>query len=121
MQDQINRRVFLGGAGGGLGFAALASLIKPVRASETMGTSALVAPHFPPQAKRIIYLFQSGAPSQMDLFDPKPQMEKYRGEDLPDSIRKGQRLTTMTSGQKSFPVAPSMFSFAQHGEKWHVV
>ena len=52
----------------------------------------------------------------MDLFDPKPQMEKYRGEDLPDSIRKGQRLTTMTSGQKSFPVAPSMFSFAQHGE-----
>ena len=116
IQDQINRRVFLGGAGGGLGFAALASLIKPVGASETMGTTPLVAPHFPPQAKRIIYLFQSGAPSQMDLFDPKPQMEKYRGEDLPDSIRKGQRLTTMTSGQKSFPVAPSMFSFAQHGE-----
>ena len=116
IQDQINRRVFLGGAGGGLGFAALASLIKPVGATEVMDASPLVAPHFPPQAKRIIYLFQSGAPSQMDLFDPKPQMEKYRGEDLPDSIRKGQRLTTMTSGQKSFPVAPSMFSFAQHGK-----
>jgi len=116
IQDQINRRVFLGGAGGGLGFAALASLMKPVFASDTAVANARVTPHFPPKAKRIIYLFQSGAPSQMDLFDPKPQMEKYRGEDLPDSIRKGQRLTTMTSGQKSFPVAPSMFSFAQHGE-----
>ena len=116
MQDQINRRVFLGGSGGGLGFAALASLMKPVIASDATVASARFAPHFPPKAKRIIYLFQSGAPSQMDLFDPKPQMEKYRGEDLPDSIRKGQRLTTMTSGQKSFPVAPSMFSFAQHGQ-----
>ena len=116
MQDQINRRVFLGGSGGGLGFAALASLMKPVIASDATVANARFAPHFPPKAKRIIYLFQSGAPSQMDLFDPKPQMEKYRGEDLPDSIRKGQRLTTMTSGQKSFPVAPSMFSFAQHGQ-----
>ncbi|MEE2796045.1 MAG: DUF1501 domain-containing protein [Planctomycetota bacterium] len=116
MQDQINRRVFLGGSGGGLGFAALASLMKPVIASGATVANAPFAPHFPPKAKRIIYLFQSGAPSQMDLFDPKPQMEKYRGEDLPDSIRKGQRLTTMTSGQKSFPVAPSMFSFAQHGQ-----
>ncbi len=116
VQDQLNRRVFLGGAGGGLGFAALASLLRPTAAAA--GTPAAVAgfPNFPPKAKRIIYLFQSGAPSQMDLFDPKPQMEKYRGEDLPDSIRKGQRLTTMTSGQKSFPVAPSMFSFAQHGD-----
>ena len=116
IQDQLNRRVFLGGAGGGLGFAALASLLRPTAAAA--GTPAAVGgfPNFPPKAKRIIYLFQSGAPSQMDLFDPKPQMEKHRGEDLPDSIRKGQRLTTMTSGQKSFPVAPSMFSFAQHGD-----
>jgi len=68
------------------------------------------------RAKRIIYLFQSGAPSQMDLFDPKPQMDKHRGEDLPASIRMGQRLTTMTSGQKSFPVAPSLFKFGQHGK-----
>ena len=78
MQDQINRRVFLGGSGGGLGFAALASLMKPVIASDATVASARFAPHFPPKAKRIIYLFQSGAPSQMDLFDPKPQMEKYR-------------------------------------------
>jgi hypothetical protein len=73
-------------------------------------------PHFPPKAKRIIYLFQSGAPSQMDLFDPKPAMEAQRGKDLPDSIRKGQRLTTMTSGQKNFPIAPSIFKFAQYGQ-----
>ncbi|MCA9086891.1 MAG: DUF1501 domain-containing protein, partial [Planctomycetaceae bacterium] len=73
-------------------------------------------PHFAPRAKRIIYLFQSGAPSQMDLFDPKPQMKDHFGEDLPASIRMGQRLTTMTSGQAKFPVAPSIFNFAQHGE-----
>jgi hypothetical protein len=71
--------------------------------------------HFP-KAKRIIYLFQSGAPSQMDLFDPKPEMVAQKGKDLPDSIRKGQRLTTMTSGQKSFPIAPSIFKFGQHGQ-----
>ena len=72
--------------------------------------------HHAPKAKRVIYLFQSGAPSQMDLFDPKPQMAAQRGKDLPESIRKGQRLTTMTSGQKAFPVAPSMFNFSQHGK-----
>jgi hypothetical protein len=68
------------------------------------------------KAKRIIYLFQSGAPSQMDLFDPKPAIADRRGEDLPDSIRKGQRLTTMTSGQKKFPVAPTIFKFGRHGQ-----
>jgi hypothetical protein len=72
-------------------------------------------PHFAPKAKRVIYLVQSGAPSQMDLFDYKPELEKYRGQELPDSIRQGQRLTGMTSGQKNFPIAPSMFKFAQHG------
>jgi len=116
LQDQLNRRVFLGGAGGGLGYAALASLMQPGAALAATAATGPAFPNFPPNAKRIIYLFQSGAPSQMDLFDPKPQMEKHRGEDLPESIRQGQRLTTMTSGQKSFPVAPSMFSFAQHGE-----
>ena len=64
----------------------------------------------------MIYLFQSGAPSQMDLFDPKPSMVDHFGEDLPASIRQGQRLTTMTSGQKTFPVAPSKFKFKQHGD-----
>jgi len=68
------------------------------------------------RAKRIIYLFQSGAPSQMDLFDPKPGMESRVGQNLPESIRQGQRLTTMTSGQATFPVAPSIFRFSRHGE-----
>ncbi|HBJ84266.1 MAG TPA: sulfatase, partial [Verrucomicrobiales bacterium] len=104
LQDRLNRRAFLKHSGLALGSTALASQLA---ASPT---------HFAPKAKRIIYLFQSGAPSQMDLFDPKPQMEKRRGEDLPASIRQGQRLTGMTSGQKTFPVAPSMFQFAQHGQ-----
>jgi len=73
-------------------------------------------PNHPPKAKRIIYLFQSGAPSQMDLFDWKPELEKRRGEDLPAEIRMGQRLTTMTSGQAKFPVAPTIFKFKQHGQ-----
>ncbi|MBI3281733.1 MAG: DUF1501 domain-containing protein, partial [Acidobacteria bacterium] len=74
------------------------------------------APHFPARAKRVIYLFQSGAPSQMDLFDHKPVLEKLRASELPDSIRRGQRLTGMTATQTSFPVAPSIFRFAQHGQ-----
>ena len=72
--------------------------------------------HFPAKAKRVIWMFQSGAPSQMDLFDPKPLMEAQYDKDLPESIRKGQRLTTMTSGQKRFPIAPSRFKFNQHGK-----
>ncbi|NBT14223.1 MAG: DUF1501 domain-containing protein, partial [Planctomycetia bacterium] len=118
LQDVLNRRVFLGGSGGALGYAALASLMQPqvARAAAVTGPAPAVFPNHAAKAKRIIYLFQSGAPSQMDLFDPKPEMAKRRGEDLPESIRQGQRLTTMTSGQKSFPVAPSIFKFAQHGD-----
>jgi hypothetical protein len=116
VQDALNRRVFLGSTAGALGATALASLLAPGRAAAASGSSGQVFPNFPAKAKRIIYLFQSGAPSQMDLFDPKPEMEKHRGEDLPASIRMGQRLTTMTSGQKGFPVAPSIFKFAQHGQ-----
>ena len=71
---------------------------------------------FAPKAKRVIYLFQSGAPSQLDLFDYKPKLADLRGTELPDSIRQGQRLTGMTSRQASFPVAPSKFRFAQHGQ-----
>lgn len=92
-----------------MGAAALSLLLQ----SNTKAQNAL---HHAAKAKRIIYLFQSGAPSQMDLFDPKPVMADKRGTELPESIRMGQRLTTMTSGQSSFPVAPSIFSFAQHGE-----
>ena len=109
----LSRRTFLKGSAGGIGLAALGSIL---------GSSAFAAdagagfPNFKPKAKRIIYLFQSGAPSQLDLFDPKPAMATMRGKDLPESIRKGQRLTTMTSGQKNFPVAPSIFNFKQHGQ-----
>ncbi|MFM7076912.1 MAG: DUF1501 domain-containing protein, partial [Planctomycetaceae bacterium] len=113
LQDALNRRVFLGGAVGGVA-AALAGLARPRAA--LAGAALAGLPHHPPRAKRIIYLFQSGAPSQMDLFDPKPAISGRRGENLPDSIRRGQRLTTMTSGQATFPVAPSIFPFAQHGQ-----
>ncbi|HND54863.1 MAG TPA: DUF1501 domain-containing protein, partial [Pirellulaceae bacterium] len=112
--DALNRRVFLRASAGGLGLAALSEL------SASAAPRAHVAlpgmPTHPPKAKRIIYLYQSGAPSQMDLFDWKPELAKRHGEDLPDSIRRGQRLTTMTSGQAKFPVAPTIFKFAQHGQ-----
>jgi hypothetical protein len=110
----LSRRTFLKGTAGGIGLAALGSLLGP---SAFAGKpEATGFPNFKPKAKKIIYLFQSGAPSQMDLFDPKPGMAKFRAQDLPASIRQGQRLTTMTSGQKSFPVAPSIFQFKQHGQ-----
>lgn len=100
---------------GGLGVAALSSLLQSgLQASQPL--PAHQAPSPVAKAKRIIYLFQSGAPSQMDLFDPKPEMASRPGENLPESIRQGQRLTTMTSGQATFPVAPSIFQFSRHGE-----
>ena len=113
LQDRLNRRIFLKNSSAAIGAAALGSLLQQ---EASAASPKRVFPNFAPKAKRIIYLFQSGAPSQLDLFDPKPQMEKHRAEDLPASIRKGQRLTTMTSGQKAFPVAPSIFKFAQHGK-----
>ena len=122
LQDRLNRRLFLHGGAQAVGTAALASLMsREVNATDAEANSikAFGLPGFPnhvPKAKRIIYLFQSGAPSQMDLFDPKPLMKDRKGEDLPGSIRMGQRLTTMTSGQKTFPVAPSIFEFKQHGD-----
>lgn len=116
-EDVANRRLFLRSTGAGLGGAALATLLHPARSSAMASEQGLSdLPHFAPKAKRIIYLFQSGAPSQMDLFDPKPTMVNRQGEDLPASIRQGQRLTTMTSGQATFPVAPSIFKFNQHGQ-----
>jgi hypothetical protein len=129
--QQLNRRTFLSRAGVGLGAVALGSLLDDDRAragtdipSPRVPTASLASdtgalpglPHFAPRAKRVIYLFQSGAPSQMDLFDYKPALDRRRGIELPDSVRMGQRITTMTSGQKSFPVAPSIFKFQQHGE-----
>ncbi|MDP6443857.1 MAG: DUF1501 domain-containing protein [Pirellulaceae bacterium] len=112
----VNRRRFLGQSG--VGAAALASLFADDSpAAEKATRSGLPGlPHFAARAKRVIYLFQSGAPSQMDLFDHKPGLHDRRAEELPDSIRKGQRLTGMTSKQESFPVAPSKFKFARRGE-----
>ena len=107
----LTRRYFFGKAAAGLGTAALASLLQ---ADESSGAMPGI-PQFPPTAKRVIYLFQSGAPSQMDLFDYKPRLRDLAKTELPDSIRGGQRLTGMTSGQTSFPVAPSIFPFQQHG------
>ncbi|MCC7422115.1 MAG: DUF1501 domain-containing protein [Planctomycetaceae bacterium] len=117
----MRRRVFLGSSSG-LGAIALSSLLgSNAFGAERSPPASRVGglpdcPHFAPKAKRVIYLFQSGAPSQMDLFDPKPGLANQRGSELPDSIRKGQRLTGMTSRQASFPVAPTKFKFAQHGE-----
>ena len=118
-QDILNRRVFLQGAGNGLGSLALGALLQgSARPEDTTSPAVLTPglPHFIPKARRVIYLFQSGAPSQMDLFDPKPKLKEHRGEDLPASIRMGQRLTTMTSGQATFPIAPSVFNFKQYGD-----
>jgi Protein of unknown function (DUF1501) len=109
-QLQITRRHFFSRLG--IGSAALASLLNETASANPQS----LAPHFAPKAKRVIYLFQSGGPSQLDLFDPKPALSKFRGQNLPESIRQGQRLTGMTAFQSSFPTAPSMFRFAQHGQ-----
>ncbi len=118
----LTRRHFFGLGSAGIGTAALASVFShnlggaTELASPSSGRGGLPGlPHFAPRAKRVIYLFQSGAPSQMDMFDYKPKLEDLAGSELPDSIRKGQRLTGMTATQSSFPVAPSVFKFAQHG------
>ena len=111
------RRQFFGRAATGIGAAALGALLgKDLQAagSEPRGLAGL--PHHPPTAKRVIYLFMSGGPSQMETFDYKPALKGYRGQDLPESIRKGQRLTGMTSTQTRFPVVESQFAFAQHGQ-----
>ncbi len=114
----LTRRHFLGRTASGLGAAALASLLGDQAAAETTAVSGPSAglPHFAPKAKRVIYLFQSGGPSQLELFDDKPLVREKHGSELPESIRMGQRLTGMTSGQKSFPVIGSKFKFAQHGQ-----
>ena len=118
----MTRRYFFGRTATGIGTAALASLLNSglqqnsVGAETQMRPGVLQAPHHAPTAKRVIYLFMSGAPSQMDLFDYKPTLVDLFDKDLPDSVIDGQRLTTMTSGQTRFPVAPSIYKFAQHGQ-----
>jgi Protein of unknown function (DUF1501) len=123
LAQRLNRRTFLSRSGVGLGACALGTLLegetRKVRANAnaSAASGALTGlPHFAPKVKRVIYLFQSGAPSQIDLFDAKPAIAAKRGIELPSSVRMGQRITTMTSGQKSLPVAPSVFKFSQHGQ-----
>jgi len=115
-----SRREFLSKATMGFGALGLASLLSPANAMASGGNAGMIPseslPHFAAKAKRVIYLFQSGAPSQMDLFDHKPMLQQMQGQELPDSIRQGQRLTGMTSGQSSFPLVGTPFGFKQYGE-----
>lgn len=108
--DGLSRRDFLARFGLGLGAVALGDLVH-AEGPEVMP----VAPHFAPRAKRVIYLFQSGGPSQLDLYDYKPLLNERNGEELPDSVRKRQRLTGMSANQSTLPLAGSQFKFAQHG------
>jgi hypothetical protein len=114
----INRRHFLSKVSLGLGSVALGSLLIPDLFKGGVDTAMQVPglPHFAPKAKRIIYLFQNGAPSQLESFDYKPLLNKMAGKDLPESIRNGQRLTGMTSNQTKFPLVGSHFSFSQYGK-----
>ncbi len=120
MEHRLNqsRRKFITKVGLGLGGLALGSLMVPglFKGNEEEEIFSEILPHFAPKAKRVIYLFQNGAPSQLELFDYKPMLEKMHGEDLPASIRMGQRLTGMTANQDKFPLAASKFKFAQYGE-----
>ena len=111
------RRQFFGKSALGLGTAALSTLMGPSISESIAGEpskSILKSPHNPPKAKRAIYLFMSGAPSQLDLFDYKPEMVDWFDKELPESVRQGQRLTTMTSGQSRFPIAPSVYKFKKY-------
>ncbi|MEZ4990461.1 MAG: DUF1501 domain-containing protein [Saprospiraceae bacterium] len=122
---QVNRRQFLSRLSLGIGGAALASLLPgcgsaatgaPDMGADTGLRGVLDTTHLAPRAKRVIYLFQSGGPAQIDLFDYKPKLAELFGAELPPSVRMGQRLTGMTAYQNSLPVAPSFFSFKQYGQ-----
>lgn len=115
----INRRHFFSKSAAGIGVAALGSMLQPGLFSAKGAQDAgiiLGEPHFKPRAKRVIYLFMAGGPSQIDLLDYKPTLEKLHNQELPASVRMGQRITGMTSGQSAFPVVKSMFKFNQHGK-----
>ncbi|MDQ6890131.1 MAG: DUF1501 domain-containing protein, partial [Bacteroidota bacterium] len=115
---RVNRRKFLSKLSLGIGSVALGSLLIPDLFGNKSEDDVLITglPQFAPKAKRIIYLFQNGAPSQLDLFDYKPKLQEMFGQDLPESIRMGQRLTGMTSNQKKFPLAGTTFKFNQFGQ-----
>ncbi len=111
VERQLSRREFLFKSGLALGATALGSMLNPLEAL----AGNTIGPHFTPKVKRVIYLFQSGAPSQLELFDYKPKLKQMFGQELPASVRGGQRLTGMSSNQKSFPLAMGKFEFAQYG------
>src|SRR5436190_810774 len=117
---QMDRRQFFGRFALGLGGAALFGLLNRNATADSSAPNPfkgiLDAPHFAPKAKRIIYLFMSGGPSQHDLFDYKPLLNKMNGQDLPENIRRGQRLTGMSANQARLPLAGSIFKFARYGE-----
>src|SRR4051812_248437 len=122
-RQQVSRRYFLSAGSHLLGTAALASLTGKALATSTPQRTAGLTPavhpaltHFAPKAKQVIYLHMVGGPSQMDLFDYKPVMKDWYDKDLPESVRMGQRLTTMTSGQARFPIAPSKYKFERVGK-----
>lgn len=120
--NALTRRHFFAKGAMGLGAAALGSLLpadfaQAQQMQPSVGVAGLPSvPHFAPKAKRAIYLFMAGAPSQLDTLDYKPKLEEMFNKDLPDSIRQGQRITTMTSGQARLPLCPSKYAFSQHGE-----
>src|SRR5262245_63509610 len=122
----LSRRQFLNRFGMGLGGIALAGLLtgeNRVRAGSTPGV--LAAPHHAAKAKRVIYLFQSGGPSQLETFDYKPLLNERQGQQLPESVRMGQRLTGMSGNQATLPLAGAIFKFQQHGQSgawtWHLL
>src|SRR5438874_13699934 len=115
----ITRRALLGKTATGIGTAALAYLLgneSLFGAGGAMPTTLPGLPNFPPRAKRVIYLFQNGAPSHVDLFDYKPKLKEWHGKEIPPEVQKGARLSSMTSGQKSKPVLSEISKFAQHGD-----
>ena len=118
--DLLTRRYFFGRTAAGIGTVALASLLNDrllgAATSEPGVAGILGRPHIPATAKRVIYLSMNGAPSQLETFDYKPKLNELFDSDLPDSVRMGQRITTMTSGQTRLPIAPSVFKFGRHGQ-----
>src|SRR5216110_3016196 len=109
----ITRRALLGRTATGIGVAALATQPSTGPTPAIGGLAGL--PHFPAKAKRVVYMFQNGAPSHVDLFDYKPKLKEWHGKEIPPEIRGGKRLSTMTSGQKAKPVLSEISKFSQHG------
>ncbi len=115
-QHLLTRRHFFGRSATGIGIAALAALLDQERSCAGERPGVLRSTHHPARAKRVIYLFMSGGPSHIDLFDYKPRLRQYHGTELPASVRMGQRVTGMTAGQRSFPCVAPMFPFTRHGQ-----